>query len=445
MTRDPTELCASELAELIAGRVLSALEATTSYLERIEERNPRLNAVVHLDSERAIASARRLDARKATVGPLHGVPMTLKESHRVASFPLDVGDPDASSAVSRSDGEVAARLRAAGAILMGTTNVARGLGDFQTDNPVHGRTNNPIDVGRTPGGSSGGAAAALADRLAALEVGSDIAGSLRIPAAFTGVFSLMPTASTVPTRGHVAEPTHHPRGGGVGAIATIGPMARAVPDLRLLMSALTGSDWRRRTIRGPSIGLIVGLPGLRVQRSIRDAVTMVGASAERRGARVEVADVPRTMDAQHRAFVLRYQAAQRYGATWRQAQPSAVTAQVDAAREWHALLQRHKAIIMPVAMTTAFTHRPTGTPIDVDGTATPYWGLTRYTEPFNLAGLPVLVFPAGHDRDGLPIGLQLVAAPGRGAWLISLAEWLVQGLPDQVSEAGTPRWGDPGP
>ncbi len=428
MSQDPTTLSATDLAALLAGRTLSATEATMAYLERIEQRNPRLNAIVHLDAERALATARRLDERRMVMGPLHGVPMTVKESHRVAGLPIDVGNPDASLTVSRSDGEVVARLRAAGAILLGTTNVARDLDDFQTDNPVHGRTNNPLDLARTPGGSSGGAAAALADRLTPLEVGSDIAGSLRIPAAFTGVVSLMPTAGRIPRRGHVTEPTRHPRGGGIGVLATIGPMARTIPDLRLLLSVLTGSEQRPMPVRRPSIGLIAELPGLRVQRSISDAVAKVGAQAERNGARVEAAHALPAMDVQHAAFVLRYEAARRFGARWRQERPAAAAAQAEAAVGWHALLERRDAILMPVAMTTAFSHRPRGTPILIDGTTIPYWGLTRYAEPINLAGLPALVLPAGHDGDGMPIGLQLVAAEGRDAWLISLAEWLVRRL-----------------
>lgn len=424
MSPDLVDLSATDLAASIARREVSATDATSAYLDRIEKRNPRLNAVVHLDADRALIAARRLDNMRGPKGPLHGVPMTLKESHRVASLPVDVGDPEAPQAPSRRDGAVAARLRAAGAILLGTTNVARNLGDFQTDNPVHGRTNNPLDVSRTPGGSSGGAAAALADRLSPLEVGSDIAGSVRLPAAFTGVFALMPTPGTVSSHGHVTEPARHPRGAGIGVLATIGPMARSIPDLRLLLAVLAGGAWGSRPVRRPSIGLIPELPGLRVQASIRTAVEEAGLGAERHGARVSLAEELEVMNDQHRAFIERYEAATLYGRRWQRARPAAATAQAEARRTWAALLARHQAILMPTVMTTAFTHRPTGTPIEIDGGAVPYWGLTRYTEPLSLAGLPSLVFPAGLDENGMPIGLQLVGAEGRDAWLMSLGAWL---------------------
>lgn len=424
MSLDLTDLSATELAASIARRDVSAIEATTAYLDRIGERNPLLNAIVHLDAEGALRSARRLDQRRSLVGPLHGVPMTLKESHRVAGLPMDVGDPDAPSAPATVDGEVAARLRAAGAVLLGTTNVARDLGDLQTDNPVHGRTNNPWDVSRTPGGSSGGAAAALADRMTALEVGSDIAGSVRVPAAFTGVFGLMPTPGTVPVRGHLTQPGQHPRGGGINVLANIGPLARTIPDLRLLLSALTGVPWPSAPIRRASIGLIPELPGLRVQASIRDAVLAAGAVAERLGARVSLAGAPGPRDQEHRAFVDRYDAARRYGRRWPNRRPATARAKALAEAAWSELLGRHQAILMPAAMTTAFAHRPTGTPIEIDGVAVPYWGLTRYAEPTSLAGLPSLVLPVGLDADGMPIGLQLVVAQGRDAWLMGLGEWL---------------------
>lgn len=422
---DLTALSARQLRERIARREVSASESLSAYLERIGRMNPELNAVIHLDEDAARRAALRLDARRTPIGPLHGVPMTLKDAHHVAGMPTIVGNPDAPRRPSARDGEVAARLRAAGAVIVGKTNVARDLGDLQTDNPVFGRTSNPLDPSRTPGGSSGGAAAALAAHLTPLEVGSDIAGSVRVPAAFTGVIGLKPTIGALSQGGHVTQPVAHPRGGGVNAIASIGPMARTFEDIELLLSVLADATSAGR-FRASSLTLAVlpELQGVRVAGSIRRAVIALGDAAARAGIEVERVEAPLDPGWMHDAYVDMYEAAARHGRGWTSRRAGAAAAQRAAVRSWDALLARCSAVLLPAVMCPPFTHRPTGTPIEIDGRGTPYWGLTRYAEPFNLTGLPAIVFPAGADVDGMPIGVQLVASHGRDRWLVGAADWL---------------------
>src|SRR5438093_3960768 len=182
---------ATELAAAILERRLSSLEVVDAHLAQIARHNPQLNAVVTLDEEGARQRAREADAalaRGELWGPLHGVPMTLKDGHSTAGMRTTAGYPPLADYVPEENGTVAARLKAAGAIIMGKTNVSELLMDIQSNNPIFGRTNNPWNVERTPGGSSGGAAAALAAGMTPLEIGSDFGGSIRIPAHFCGLF-----------------------------------------------------------------------------------------------------------------------------------------------------------------------------------------------------------------------------------------------------------------
>jgi amidase len=422
----PWGLDAVELAELLRGRRVGAVEVLDAYLARIGAENPRLNAVIHIDADGAYAAARKADARSRPLGPLHGMPMTLKDSHRVRGMPTVVGNPAAPRRPAQADGAVAARLRAAGAVIFGKTNVAKDLGDFGSDNPVFGQTVNPVAEGRTPGGSSGGAAAALAARLTPLEVGSDLAGSVRIPAAFCGIFGLKPSTTAISTAGHITQPALHSRGGGVNALVAVGPMARTAQDVELLFDVLTGipGSRRRRDVGHPRLGTLRTLGEVPIQRDVEDALETVSSAASRAGGRVTSVASPVPPHELHAQWVAVHGAASEHGRSWRAARPL-VARQRDAMRRtWLAWMRGFDAILMPVAMRTAFAHQPAGGLIDVDGQPVRYWLLARLTEPANLFDLPAIVFPAGHDGDGMPIGLQLIGPPGSERRLIHLAGWL---------------------
>ncbi|MDQ3790895.1 MAG: amidase family protein, partial [Actinomycetota bacterium] len=208
---------------------MSAAERLAAVLARIDAVEPEINALVHLDREGALARAEAMD-RGEPLGPLHGVPMTVKDAIHVAGMPVTWGvAPDV---VAAEDATLVTRLRAAGANIIGKTNVATMLGDFgQTTNDLFGATNNPWDPTRTPGGSSGGSAAALAAGLTDLEYGSDLVGSIRLPAAACGVYGLRPTPDTVPLTGF-RPPGAPPGQTPMSYLSALGPMARSAADLR---------------------------------------------------------------------------------------------------------------------------------------------------------------------------------------------------------------------
>ncbi len=231
-------LPAWRLAELTRARQIGCLELLDTYLARVERLDPRLNAVVVRDAERARARARTLDnAGPDEAGPLHGVPMTVKESFDYAGHPTTWGHAFRRDHRAATDALAVRRLEAAGAVVFGKTNVPVSLADWQSYNPVYGSTSNPWNLACTPGGSSGGSAAALAAGLCGLEIGSDIGGSIRVPAHFCGVFGHKSTWGLCSPRGHTMV-----EGGAPTDISVIGPLARSARDLRLALLAIMGPD-----------------------------------------------------------------------------------------------------------------------------------------------------------------------------------------------------------
>jgi amidase len=236
----PTSLAATEMARLVRERDLSPVELVEAHLARIEALNPRLNAFVAIDAEGARAAAHRAESAArhgGPIGPLHGVPLSMKSTVEVAGMPWDVGSRSRAGVRGASDAPIVRRVKAAGAIVLGVTNVAEQLMAWETDNALYGRTNSPWDLARTPGGSSGGEAAAIAAGLSAGGVGSDGGGSIRVPAHFSGICGLKPTPGRVPATGHF--PTC---AGPFSLTGVIGPMARTIDDVELLLSVMAGAD-----------------------------------------------------------------------------------------------------------------------------------------------------------------------------------------------------------
>src|SRR6266700_642451 len=224
------------LADLRAGKA-TASELTELYIGRIERHDAKLNAVVVRDFERARQAARAAD--QGGSGALRGLPITLKESFNVTGLGTTCGVPDWKAFVSQHDSPAWARLRAAGAVLMGKTNVPPMLADWQSANPVYGRTNNPWDLGRTPGGSTGGGSATLAAGLTPLEYGSDIGGSIRVPAVFCGVYGHRPSETAMPRSGQFPLP---PMPNAAVVMGVQGPLARSADDLELALDVASGAE-----------------------------------------------------------------------------------------------------------------------------------------------------------------------------------------------------------
>src|SRR5713101_3307711 len=233
-------LSAVAMAEQIREKKLSPVELVEAHLARIEQLNPKLNAFVQVDADGARRQARAAETaatRGEKVGPLHGVPLSVKSSIEVAGLRCEAGTKLRAGYVASQDAPLVSRLRAAGAIILGVTNCPELLMAWETDNLLYGRTNNPWDVSRTSGGSSGGEAAAIASGCSAGGVGSDGGGSIREPAHFTGICGLKPTPGRIPSTGHFPK-----SGGPFALLGVVGPMARTVADLKILFEAMAGPD-----------------------------------------------------------------------------------------------------------------------------------------------------------------------------------------------------------
>jgi amidase len=441
---------ATDMLRALQQRRVGALELLDAQLARVERFNGKLNAIIWTDLERARDAARALDAAPPSQAePLRGLPMTVKESFDLVGAPTTWGMPALKDNVARSDSVVVERLRAAGAVVFGKTNVPFALGDLQTYNEIHGSTGNPWDLSRTPGGSSGGAAAALAAGLTPLEMGSDIGGSIRNPAHYCGVFGHKPTWGLIPVRGHappgaLAEPD----------IAVVGPLARSALDLELALDVLAGPDAldagvryelpRFRGTQGLRVALWPNDPVAPVARAVEERVREVGRALREVGADVRDGARPELdAAASHRVFGALLQSFLAvgfpppvYDELVLRADALAPDDRSDAAEmlraqtlrhrdwlrfheartrlrwAWQRFFEAHDLVVMPVAATSAFL-RDEGPMearrIDVDGKEQGHYQQMFWAGLAGVAQLPSTVVPTGPDANGLPIGVQLVA------------------------------------
>jgi len=435
----------TELATAIRGRRVSAAEVLDAHLTQIQTHNPVLNAIVTLDVEGARKRAFDADealARGELWGPLHGVPFTLKDAHSTAGVRTTTGFP-ALDHVPSQDGTIAMRLKAAGGILMGKTNVATMLADpAQTSNPIFGRTNNPWNLGYTPGGSSGGAAAAVATGLTPFDIGTDLAGPIRIPAHFCGVFGLKPTEQRVSLDGLIPGLTG-PRS--VRIMSCIGPIARSVDDLSLLYSIIAGADGCDTEVKPVPLDPVPKLPltqlrvavaptfpGVPVATGIRQVITELAVRLERTGAIVEDAKLP-AVDFRQMLSNAGELIGMCVGAFQpdEQAQPTTLAQYLTALDqrdksilEWEHFLATWDVLLCPAAAVTAFPHCTTGAPLQLDEEEMAYWTVNAHTTVFNYTGHLAIVLPYKHDHDGPPIGVQLVGKRWGEARLLAVARAL---------------------
>ena len=462
---------AIQLAREIRDRRIGCLELLDHYLARADRHNPEINAVVAWQREAARARARAADAalsRGENWGPLHGIPMTVKESFNVTGLPSTWGNPAWKDNRAGENAVLVDRLLGAGAIIYGKTNVPLMLQDTQSYNDVYGTTNNPWDKACGPGGSSGGEAAALAAGLSALGAGSDIAGSLRNPAHYCGIFAHKPTWGLVPTRGHSPTGALTPTD-----ISVVGPMARDAEDLDLALRIVAGPDllqqpgWqvalpapRHRRLGDFRVAVWANSPLCEIDASVATLFEAAIAAARRSGASVNDGARPVFDDAEHQRLfmtLLRAATASRMSDEVFAEQKAIAAALADhdtssraaVARgatlyhrawgvfneqrtklrfAWREFFQRFDVLLTPVAATAAFPHDHSP---DRNTRMVPVNGKPRsYSEQMFFAGLPSLSYlpataaPIGLTAAGLPVGLQIIGAEGEDPTTIEFAKLL---------------------
>ena len=437
------------MVERIREKKISPVELVDAHLTQIEKLNPKVNAFVHVDANAARRAAQAAEAavmqaktRKA-LGPLHGIPVSVKSSFEVSGMRCESGTRLRTGYVPAQDAPLVARLRAAGAIVLGLTNTPELLMAWETDNLLYGRTNNPWDLECTPGGSSGGEAAAIAAGMSAGGVGSDGGGSIRVPAHFSGICGLKPTPGRIPASGHYPVSA-----GPFSSIGVVGPMARTVADLKILFGVMQGPDigdtcaapvpllWPSdNETRNLRIGYFEDDGRTPVTRETRAAVRIAAEALRSAGFQVEPFQPEGLEQARQlwwKYFVVAGGMLLRPMFEGREADLSPILKQfleISAAEppltadtllnywierdllraRFFAQMQRYPILLCPAAAIPAFRHGERRW--QVEGKTVDYLDAWSYTEFFNLLGNPAAVVPVGQSSEGLPVGVQIIGRP----------------------------------
>ncbi|HUD55865.1 MAG TPA: amidase [Terracidiphilus sp.] len=439
--------------KLMRAGEISILELAAAHIAQIERLNPKLNAFADFDPERVRAEAARLQDSKSEPGPLYGLPVTVKSSISTAGYKCEIGSLLNKGNVPNEDAVVVARLRAAGALILGTTNCPEFLMAYETDNLLHGCTSNPWDLTCTPGGSSGGESAAIAAGMSALGLGSDSGGSVRVPAHFTGICSLKPTPGRIPGAGHLP-----PCVGPFSVLGAIGPMARTMDDVTLAFRTLCGRDPNDpvsppvalrdpdlNELRANTIGFFEDDDLIPVTSETRAAVKAAAQTLREARFRVEPFR-PRTLEQLRKLWWKFFVqcGAMFYGPAiaGKRAQlspifleflqiaeslpPLTATELLNAWAELDLLramileeMSAFPILLCPVASIPAFRHGERKWTIE--GRPIEYLDAVRHTQWFNTLAAPTAVVPIGRSAEGLPIGVQIVARPFEDEVVLAIA------------------------
>lgn len=471
MSFDPDFGTAADAARAVARGEISTRALTEHVLGRIDRFGPALGLFITVAREQALAEAEAADARRARgerTGPLHGVPLVVKDVFATAGLRTTAGSASLASYVPTEDAVAVARLRAAGAIVVGKTSMPEMAADWQSYNELSGTARNPWNPARTPGGSSGGTAGALAAGLGFVGLGGDLSGSIRIPASFCGVYGHRPTVDLVPIRGHIPPPPGVAPG--PSELSAVGPMARSAGDLRMALEVMAGPDALRTarsalpppragTLREYRLGYVLDDPFCPLDGPVREALAGAFAALRDAGARLTEGWPPGVDPTEEHdvyawllaAFLSQgvpdgdYEAMQRAPA--RDPWTKGTTAthrewlrqgsrRLQARARWQEFFRTHDGFLMPSAFVAAFPHdhHP-----DVGARRLgdrPYTDVARWSFASILTGCPATAVPAGRTADGLPVGLQILGPFFEDATPIDLAERLAEVLGGFVRPPG---------
>jgi Asp-tRNA(Asn)/Glu-tRNA(Gln) amidotransferase A subunit family amidase len=453
---EPNFLPAVQMADLVRQKKISSVELVEAHLARIGRLNPKINAFVEIDAESALRQAKAADGATAhgnTTGPLHGVPLSIKSSIEVEGFRCEAGTKLRAGYRAKKDAPLVTRLREAGAIILGTTNTPELLMAWETDNLLYGRTNNPWDLSRTAGGSSGGEAAAIAAGCSAGGLGSDGGGSIRVPAHFCGICGLKPTPGRIPATGHYPQSA-----GPFALLGVVGPMARTVADLKLLFEVMQGPD-----VGDPSAAPVsVRWPGHDALRATRigyfekdgrtpvtpetsSAVRTAAEMLQRAGFQVEPFCPSGLEDTRQTWWDIFGRVGGMLLGPMTNGREDDLSPILKEFNTWVASERPHTAqtlletwlrrdllriqifeqmnnfpvLLCPVASIPAYRHRERSW--QIDGKTVKYLDAWSYCEWFNLLGMPGVVLPIAQSAEGLPIGVQIVARPWQEELVLEIA------------------------